>query len=177
MAISRRIIGVNRKHSRVPQNYSQERQDLKGDKNLKPPQINVTNEGLTPCVKQYLSKFFARKLLDQIIIHRDELPAIVPGKDDTAAYAANESEIWFNKGQYSPNTSRGIGRIGHEVEHAYQWNKYSAFGLLYLGDSVGVFYATGRTEFAYELNRFEISARKKEKQILDDIAKNGNPCP
>lgn len=25
--------------------------------------------------------------------------------------------------------------------------------------------------------RFEVSARKKEKQILDDLKKNGNPCP
>jgi hypothetical protein len=138
----------------------------------------VTSEGLTPCVKQYLSKFFDKKLLDQINIHRDELPAIVPGKDDTAAYTASEYDIWFNKGQYSPNTTRGIARIGHEVEHAYQWRKYGgAFGLLYLGDSAAVFYITGNPDLAYPLNRFELSAQKKEKQILDDINKNGNPCP
>lgn len=161
-----------------PQNYAQERSDLKGDKLIKPPQINVTHEGLTPCLKEYLSKFFDRKLLDQIIIHRDALPAIVPNKDDTSAYAANEREIWFNKGQYSPNTTRGIARIGHEVEHNYQWRKYGgAFALLYLGDSAGLFYLTGNPDLAYPLNRFEISAQKKERQILDDIKKNGNPCP
>lgn len=158
--------------------YAQQRQDLKGDKDLKPPKINVTYERLTSCVKDYLSKFFDRKLLDGIYIHRDGLPAIVPNKDDTAAYASNEHEIWFNQGQYSPNTVRGIARIGHEVEHNYQWRRYTtAFALLYLGDSVGVFYSTGIASLAYPLNRFEVSARKKEKQILDDMEKNGNPCP
>ncbi len=164
---------------RLPQNsFAQKRSDTTGDKDLKPPQTNVTHEGLTPCVNDYLSKFFDRKLLDQIEVHRDQLPAIVPGKDDTAAYTASERDIWFNKGQYSPNTTTGIALIGHEVEHAHQWRKYGgAFGLLYLGDSAGVFYASGNPALAYPMNRFEVSARKKEKQILDDMEKNGNPCP
>ncbi len=138
----------------------------------------MKTEGLTPCVKEYLAKFFDKKLLDQIYVHRDQLPAIVPGKDKTFAYAASERDIWFNKGQYNPNSTRGIALIGHEVEHAYQWKKYgSAFGLLYLGDSAGVLYITRNPELAYSLNRFELSAQKKEKQILDDMDKNGNPCP
>jgi hypothetical protein len=162
----------------------QKRSDLSGDKDLHPPNVEIKHEGLTECVKNYLSKFYDRKILDEVIIHRDELPAIVAGKDKTGAYTSNEYEIWFNKNQYSPNTKAGIALIGHELTHILQWRKYgAAFGVLYLGDSVKVGATTAiisplaTGDAAYKLNSYEMAATKKEKEILADLDKNGNPCP
>lgn len=64
------------------------------------------------------------------------------------------------------------------VLERHQWRKYGgAFALMYLGDSAGLLYVTGNPSIIYVGNRFELAARKKEKQIWDDLIKNGNPCP
>ncbi|HBB87811.1 MAG TPA: hypothetical protein DC047_09370 [Blastocatellia bacterium] len=150
----------------------QQRQDLKGDKDIKPP--DVKTEFITPCVQQYLSKFFGGQSLGGIQIQRDYLPPIAP--IDALAFTNTGDLISFNKGEYQPNTMDGIALIGHEITHNFQARKYgdARFGVSYLGDSAAQ-WARGRD--AYLSNRFEKEAFAKEKEIRADLAKRGNPCP
>lgn len=134
-------------------------------------------EGLTDCVKNYLSKFFDRKVLDSIRVDKDHLPFIAPS--DARAFTNNGEVIAFNKGEYQPNTKRGIALIGHETVHIFQARKYgdATFGALYLGDSAALLYEFKNMDVAYLANRFEVEAFKKQREIEADLDKNGNPCP
>ncbi|MGI8732268.1 MAG: eCIS core domain-containing protein [Pyrinomonadaceae bacterium] len=158
-----------------PQNYAQQRSDLKGS--TKVPDINIKREYLTPCLQKYLSKFFGGKSLAGIEIQRDYLPPIAPS--DARAFTNTGYLISFNKGEYQPNTKRGIELIAHEITHNFQARKYgdAVFGALYLGDSAALLYQFQNMDMAYLGNRFEKEAFAKEDEIQKDLAKNGNPCP
>ncbi len=158
-----------------PQNYAQQRQDLKGA--TKVPDINVKREYLTDCVQKYLAKFFGGQSLAGIVVKRDYLPPIAP--NDARAFTNTGSLISFNKGEYQPNTKRGIELIGHEIAHIFQARKYgdAVFAALYLGDSAALLYQFKNLDMAYLGNRFEKEAFAKQAEIEKDLAKNGNPCP
>lgn len=158
-----------------PQNYAQQRQDLKGA--TKVPDISVKREYLTDCVQKYLAKFFGGQSLSGIEVKRDYLPPIAPS--DAAAFTNTGSQISFNKGEYQPNTKEGIALIGHEIAHIFQARKYgdALFGALYLGDSAALLYQYQNLDMAYLGNRFEKEAFAKQAEIEKDLAKNGNPCP
>ena len=153
----------------------QQRSDLKGASKV--PDINIKREYLTPCVQRYLSKFFGGQSLAGIEIQRDYLPPIAP--NDARAFTNTGSLISFNKGEYQPNTKRGIELIGHEVAHNFQARKYgdAIFATLYLGDSAALLYQFKNLDMAYLGNRFEREAFALQAEIERDLAKNGNPCP
>ncbi len=161
---------------RQPQYTGQGRQELKGDKDLHPPNPNIKREYLTPCVQKYLSKFFGGTSLAGIEVVRG-LPAIAPS--DADAFTNTGDQISFNEGKYQPNTKEGIALIGHEVTHIFQARKYGdqLFELFYLGDSAGLLYLFQNMDMAYLGNRFEREAFMKQAEIEKNLAKNGNPCP
>src|SRR6266852_7647052 len=81
-----------------PQNYAQERSDLKADKKQFKNEP-VKYPGLTPCVKDYLSKFFDRSMLNAITWDHG-IPWYVPMRD-ASAFTLDDM-IYFGSGQYDP---------------------------------------------------------------------------
>jgi hypothetical protein len=165
--------------SLIPQNYAQERQDLKGDRNRKVPSVQASSKGLSDCVKKWLSRFFDRTVLDQIRIHGDGLPPLIPEEGTGAATTSNQ-DIYFPKGEYNPHTITGIATIGHEIEHIMQFRKYGdSFGLLYLAESASVGLLVSPS-LVYWGNRFEVQARGREQEIvsyLTAMTDGKDPCP
>ena len=164
-----------------PQNYAQQRQELKGDKDLHPPtNIPINGNELTHCVKEVLSKYFDAHVLAEIRIHDQGLPWFVPA--GITAYTASVGDIYFAKGQYNPHTQIGIALIAHEIVHIMQRRKYGddPLSAVYLVDSLGVFLIHG-WHYDAEDNDIEKPAYAKEREILEDLekrfGKGKDPCP
>jgi len=141
--------------------------------------------GLPDCVKNYLSKFFDRSMLDAITLGQG-IPSYVPM--DAAAFTLDD-HIYFGEGAFDPRDGIQLGEItliGHETTHVRQYRQNGSFRqkAKYLVDSakmglVGT--VIGGTSLgsilSYYGNKFEKQAFEMERKIRDDLAKNGNPCP
>jgi YD repeat-containing protein len=170
------------------QKYAQERSDLKADRKQMKNQL-ATPPRLTPCVTDYLSKFFDRSMLEAITWDRG-IPWYVP-MQDARAFTLNDM-IYFGDREYDPLngiSDEELTLIAHEVTHSRQYRqngslrfkaKYLIQGAVHGG--VGALEGTAAHmdglawEMSYYGNKYEIEAETMEKKIAKDIEQNGNPC-
>jgi hypothetical protein len=168
----------------LPQNYApQERSDSKTDRKQNPNEP-IKYPGLTPCVKDYLSKFFERSVLDAITWDHG-IPWYVPMK--AAAFTLDDM-IYFGDGQYNPLngiSDEEMELIGHEVTLSRQYRQNGSLRqkAKYLVESAkkgaaGAY--VGGIELGWDMsyygNKYESEASSMEKRIREDLLKNGNPC-
>jgi hypothetical protein len=167
-----------------PQNYApQERSDSKTDRKQNKSEP-IKYPGLTPCVRDYLSKFFDRSMLDAITWDHG-IPWYVPMNAD--AFTLDDM-IYFGDGKYNPLngiSDEEMELIGHEVTHSRQYRQNGSLRqkVKYLVDSakkgIAGVYAVGPElgwDLSYYGNKYEWEAMGMEKKIREDLIKNGNPC-
>jgi len=184
-------LGVTAPASFAAANMPQKRQDLVGDKDLKPPR--VTNDGtpLSQCAKKLLGWFFNEYLWrhqdpDRLLIvirlrsgiHEivKKYPTITPGSVTycTEGYlkeCINPKEM---------DNFDGLVLLAHEYTHSLQAAMFGdaaiVFGALYLADS-GIAWARGKNP--YEDNKWEQSASEVEAAFSKWLEKNygkKDPC-
>jgi hypothetical protein len=158
--------------------FEQDRSDLKADQK-KFKNLPITYPGLTDCVKDYLSKFFDRSLLDAIRWDHG-IPWYVPM--DAAAFTLDDM-IYFAAGEYTPLdgiSNREMELIGHEVAHSRQYRENGSLRMKgkYLFESAkgaligGV---VGGGAFAWSMsyygNKYEHEAAAIEKKIKKNLRK------
>lgn len=145
--------------------------------------------GLPPCVKDYLSKFFDRSMLDAITWDRG-IPRYVPMRD-ARAFTLDDT-IYFGIGQYDPTDGISVDEIqliGHEVTHSRQYRQNGSLRqkgkYLFQSAAWGVVGAIAGTaahtdgmawSLGYYGNKYEKEAEAMESKIRTDLNKNGNPC-
>ncbi len=169
---------------RVVFTHAQDRSDLKIDRDVFKNKKPRTYPGLPDCVKNYLSKFFEKSLLDAITWDQG-VPFYVP--IDAAAFTLDD-HIYFGPGSYNP--LNGIQEdeiilIAHEVTHSRQYRENGSLRqkARYLSESaaqgiVGTIEWNAGMGFAlsYYGNKYEKEAYDLDKKVRDDLIKNGNPC-
>jgi hypothetical protein len=72
---------------------------------------------LSQCVKNRLAPYFPGLDLDKIRV-QEGIPGYVVG--NPLAYTEG-NRIYFQKGEYDPNSVKGLSDIGHELTHSQQY--------------------------------------------------------
>lgn len=168
-----------------------------GSENPQQPQreqapINVGNLGsvtvsarggtaLDDAVKDVLSPWFPRDLLDKIQIHVG-LPwevwlitQLTVGSGGAGGYT-DGYDIYFPKGEYDPYSAEGLASLAHEVFHSLQFELfgYLKFKALYAAKWHVDVTSTWPPTDAYRNSPFEVSARKFEEIVFNGLSKPEN---
>lgn len=127
---------------------------------------------LPPNAKRLLVAYFPELNLDEIRI-KEGIPWYVPM--NVAAYT-NRNCIYFARGNYRPESVKGIALIAHELTHCAQYKQHGTwrFRMMYAWTCLVELLRHSSFIEAYWQNRFEVAARVIEDMVYDDLSNQFN---